>query len=69
MARAQRAVGEIGDPTALPALEQIANGDVDPALRDVAKVAVQRIRARPVPTEVPPSLVDDRRPPAPGGPQ
>jgi HEAT repeat protein len=34
------AIGEIGDREAVPALEQIANGTDDPALRDVAKVAI-----------------------------
>ena len=36
-------------------------------LRDVAKVAVQRIKAQPQPTETPPSLVDERRPPPAAG--
>jgi HEAT repeat protein len=56
------AIGEIGDRKALPALEHIATESDDPALRDVAKVAIQRIKARPVPTETPAALRDDRRP-------
>jgi HEAT repeat protein len=60
------AIGEIGDQSSLPALEQIANGGDDPALRDVAKVAIQRIKAQPLPTEVPASLGGDRGGP-PGG--
>jgi HEAT repeat protein len=60
------AIGEIGDPDAIPALERIAAEGDDPALRDVAKVAVRRIKAQPRPTEVPPSLAGDRRGPGPG---
>jgi len=60
------AIGEIGDQGSLPALEHIAAEGDDPALRDVAKVAVQRIKAKPLPTEVPPSLGGDERGPAPG---
>jgi hypothetical protein len=61
------AVGEIGDPAAIAAVEQIANGDDESAVRDVAKVAIRRIRARPVPTEGLASLVAARRPPGPDG--
>jgi len=55
------ALGEIGDQKSLPALERIASDGDDPMLRDVAKVAIQRIKARPRPTETPPSLVDERQ--------
>jgi len=58
------AIGEIGDRNSLPALEHIASEGNDPALRNVAKVAIQRIKAKPEPTEVPPSLRDERRPAA-----
>jgi HEAT repeat protein len=63
-AGAIHALGEIGDDAALPDLEHIATDNPDPALRDVAKVAVQRIRTRPTPTEIPASLTGDGR----GGP-
>jgi HEAT repeat protein len=59
------ALGEIGDPKSLPALERMASDADDSMLRDVAKVAVRRIKAKPLPTETPPSLVDERRPPPP----
>jgi HEAT repeat protein len=59
------ALGEIGDEKALPGLEEIASRGMESSLRDVAKVAIQRIRSRPQPTEVPPALAGDRREPAP----
>ena len=61
------ALGEIGDRKSLPALERIVSDGDDPMLRDVAKVAIQRIKARPEPTETPPSLVDEKRPPPAAG--
>jgi HEAT repeat protein len=64
-AGAVHALGEIGDEKALPGLEEIAARDTDNSLRDVAKVAIQRIRSQPQPTEVPPALAGDRRGPAP----
>jgi HEAT repeat protein len=61
------ALGEIGDPAALPALEEIAERSDEQQLRDVAKVAIRRIRSQPVPTEIPPALAGDGRGGPPGG--
>ena len=64
------ALGDIGDPSAVPALEAIANNG-DERLSGLAREAVRKIRERPVPAVIPPALlVDERRgptpPPAPG---
>jgi HEAT repeat protein len=54
------ALGEIGDKSALPALERIAKGD-DAALRPIAQNAVSRIKQKPEPDVVPPALAADLR--------
>ena len=59
------ALGDIGDPAALPSLEALARDGQDPLLRSVAAEAARKIRARPAPAVVPPALAVDRR--APGG--
>jgi HEAT repeat protein len=58
------ALGDIGDPQAIPALEAIAR-DGDPLLRGVAADSVRKIRERPAPSVLPPALAIDRR--GPGG--
>jgi HEAT repeat protein len=63
------ALGEIGDEKALPGLEEIAARANESELREVAKVAIRRIRSQPVPTEIPPALAGDRRGAPPGGAQ
>ena len=59
------ALGDIGDPAALPSLEALARDGQDPLLRSVAAEAARKIRARPAPAVVPPALAVDRR--GPGG--
>src|SRR5439155_4477474 len=55
------ALGDIGDPAALPSLEALAKEGQDPLLRSLAAEAVRKIRARPAPAVVPPALAVDRR--------
>jgi HEAT repeat protein len=57
------ALGEIGDDSALPALEALADAPADDPLRPVAKTAVSMIRNRPIPVEVPPVLEPEPQPP------
>ena len=59
------ALGDIGDPAALPSLEALAKDGQDPLLRSLAAEAARKIRTRPAPAVVPPALAVDRR--APGG--
>jgi len=59
------ALGDIGDPVALPSLEALAKDGEDPLLRSLAAEAARKIRARPAPAVVPPALAVDRR--GPGG--
>lgn len=54
------ALGDIGDPRAIPSLETIAR-DGDPQLRGLATDAIRKIRERPAPSVVPPALAIDRR--------
>jgi HEAT repeat protein len=59
------ALGDIGDPAAVPALEAIARDGNDERLRALAQDAIRKIRAKPAPPLVPPALAGDgRRPPA-----
>lgn len=60
------ALGDIGDRTALPSLEKVAANEHDTNLRGLTQEAIRKIRARPEPSVVPPSLAVDRR--APGQP-
>ena len=55
------ALGDIGDPAALPSLEALAKEGQDPLLRSLAAEAARKIRARPAPAVVPPALAVDRR--------
>lgn len=55
------ALGDIGDPAALPALEQIAQHDPDVTLRALATDAIKRTKEKPAPPVIPPALVDRRR--------
>jgi HEAT repeat protein len=57
------ALGDIGDPTALPALETIARDGRDERLRALAQDSIRKIRTKPAPPVVPPALAGDRRPP------
>lgn len=62
-------LGEIGDPTAIPALEAIAARDTaSPQLRSLADASVRKIKERPAPDVVPPALVAERRGGQPGTP-
>ena len=55
------ALGDIGDPAALPSLEVLARDAQDPLLRSLAAEAARKIRARPAPAVVPRALAVDRR--------
>jgi HEAT repeat protein len=55
------ALGEIGDPSALPTLEAIAAGGGDDMLRGLALESIRRIRERPAPDVVLPAFAGDRR--------
>jgi len=54
------ALGEIGDPAALPALERLSVGEEE-ALRPLAQASAQKIRAMPPPEVLPPALAAERR--------
>lgn len=57
------ALGEIGDQSAVPALDAIANNG-DERLQGLAREASRKIRERPAPAFVPPALaIDERRGP------
>jgi HEAT repeat protein len=54
------ALGDIGDQTALAPLEKIATNGDEEILRPIAADAARRIRERPAPPVIPPSLRDRR---------
>lgn len=54
------ALGELGDPAALAALDRLAESD-DAVLRPLAQAAAQKIRALPPPEVLPPALAAERR--------
>jgi HEAT repeat protein len=62
------ALGDIGDPAAIPSLEAIAKDGGDEVLHGLALEAIRKIRARPAPDVVPPALAVDRRGPGAPGP-
>jgi len=55
------ALGEIGDPTAVPTLQRIAKDSPDEMLRGLALSAIRKIEQKPPPAVIPPALVQDRR--------
>jgi len=57
------ALGEIGDRAALAALDSFAKDGQGDVLRRLAIEAARKIRDRPAPPVVPPSLAVDRKPP------
>jgi HEAT repeat protein len=57
------ALGDIGDPTAVPSLEAIARNGHDERLRALAQDSIRKIRAKPEPPVVPPALAGDGRTP------
>jgi HEAT repeat protein len=61
------ALGEIGDRTALPALQRIAKESPDATLRGLAQSAIRKIEQKPPPPVIPPALAQDRRLQAPEG--
>lgn len=60
------ALGDLGDRTALPALEALAKGQ-DEALRGLAQESIRKIHDHPEPPVVPPALAVDRRRPGAAG--
>lgn len=54
------ALGDIGDPAALPALETIAKDGHEETLRGLAASAARKIRERPAPPVIPPALAVER---------
>jgi HEAT repeat protein len=61
-ASAVYALGDIGDRTALPALEKLAKETSDENFRGLTQAAIKRIHEKPAPEVVPPALARDRRP-------
>jgi HEAT repeat protein len=64
-ASAVYALGDLGDPAALPALQKLAKETSDENFRGLTQAAIKRIQQKPAPEVVPPALARDRRPRAP----
>jgi len=59
------ALGDIGDPAALPTLEKLVKETHDENFRGLGQSAIRKIQERPAPTVVPPALADRRAQPKP----